>query len=208
MGDNEKESSTHQNGISLISPPLYSVSFHFLDLSSRTFFLPKCDPVSEPDGPRHRLHPGPHSPRFGYGRNQCVSFSDKKVKWSKFTQIWIDYLYCAFLIDDDPLSLLGSIGYLGRYLVGHKNLKNCRALKFLLSTENITRSLLPTFHCPEQIKDKVLELSDLSLQITIQNVNSYLFLLFFLKLMHNCHFVQLALFVLKKFLFSSRQQKS
>ena len=87
------------------------------------------------------------------------------------------YLYCAFSIDYDPLSLLGSIGYLGRYLVGHKNLKNCRALKFLLSTENITRSLLPTFHCPEQIKDKVLELSDLSLQITIQNVNSYLLLL-------------------------------
>ena len=28
------------------------------------------------------------------------------------------------------------------------------------------------------------------------------------KLMHNCHFVQLAVFVLKKFLFSSRQQKS
>ena len=88
-------------------------------------------------------------------------------------------LLCFFSIDYDPLSLLGSIGY----LVGHKNLKNCRALKFLLSTENITRSLLPTFHCPEQIKDKVLELSDLSLQITIQNVNSYLLLLLLLLLL-------------------------
>ena len=75
---------TQQNVISLISPPLSSASFHFLDLSSRTFFPRKCDPVSEPDGPGHRLHPGPHSPRFGYGRNQCVSFSDKKVKWSTF----------------------------------------------------------------------------------------------------------------------------
>ena len=118
-------------------------------------------------------------------------------------------IYPDFSIDYDPLSLLGSIGYLGRYLVGHKNLKNCRALKFLLSTENITRSLLPTFHCPEQIKDKVLELSDLSLQITIQNGNSYVVIVVVVvKLMHNCHFVQLAVFVLKKFLFSSRQQKS
>ena len=61
----------------------------------------------------------------------------------------------------------GVLDILEDILVGHKNLKNC-PLKFLRSTENITRTSLLNFPLPGTDKRQSFKSSQTSLQITIQ----------------------------------------